>query len=270
MSIKISAVSIKNWSLSVLTGIFMIPLLPSQTSAQLNQGLQLSLKFPPVEDLGAPSRTSGAGSRSPACRNFNFNAEATTTTNQPKIPLTALTPENNILTTVALDPKIYVYVPQAIDKEAEFRLVDIETEEIVYQATFPLVNTPGVVKVSIPKTANLQASENYQWQLLVICNPKDREADKLVEGWLKLVNLTPAQKMKINQLKANPLEQARLYSEYGIWHETVIILDQLRKRNLQAQKEWMELLTSVKLEKLAKIPVSDCCQLSASASISEN
>ncbi|MFM2063952.1 MAG: hypothetical protein RLZZ507_3623 [Cyanobacteriota bacterium] len=273
MPIKIPFSTVKTRSLSILTAILMIPVLPTTSNAQLSKGLQVSLTFPPVKDLGAPARTSGAGSRGPACDNHNANAKSVVnSSDESKIPITALTPENNVLTTAALDPKVYVYIPQAVDKQAEFRLIDKQDETIAYQTTFPLVNTPGIVKISIPKTVNIKANNTYQWQVLVICNPEEREADKVVEGWLKRTPLTSEQKARIRQVKKDSLEQARLYSEFGFWHETVKILDQLRDgasatagrgNNLQAQAEWVELLTSVKLEKLKEISASDCCQISA-------
>ncbi|MEA5578177.1 DUF928 domain-containing protein [Anabaena sp. UHCC 0451] len=265
MPIKIPAFSAKTCTLSIFTAMLMIPILPTQSSAQLFPGLQVSLKFPPVEDLGAPTRTSGAGSRGPACGNENFNAELmTTSSDEIKIPLTALTPENNVLTTVALDPTVYVYIPQAVDKQAEFRLIDIQSEKVVYKTIFPLVNTPGIVTINIPKTVKIKARNTYQWQVLIICSPEDREADKVVEGWLLRTPLTSVQEARIKLAKEDSLEQARLYSEYGIWNEAMMIIDQLRESNPQANLEWVELLSSVKLEHLAKIPDSDCCQVSSS------
>ncbi|MBD2292772.1 DUF928 domain-containing protein [Anabaena sphaerica FACHB-251] len=271
MPIKISSFAVKTRHLSIVTGILMIPILPIPSNAQLYKGLQVSVKFPPVQDLGAPARTSGAGSRGPACGHQNSDAEGTAkSSDEIKIPLTALTPENNVLTTAALDPKVYVYVPQAVNKQAEFRLIDTQDEKIVYKTTFPLVNTPGIVKIGIPKTANIKANNTYQWQVIIVCNPKDREADKLVEGWLLHTPLTSEQKAKIQKVKENSLEQARLYSEFGFWNETMKILDQLRERNPQAQAEWVELLTSVKLEKLSAIPGSKCCQVSSTSPAPQN
>jgi hypothetical protein len=270
MSIKILASSVKTRSLSVLTAILMIPILATQSSAQLSPGFLVSVKFPGGKDLGAPARTSGAGSRGPACGNPNSDAKSIpASSNEIKTPLTALTPQNNVLTTAVPHPSVYVYIPQAVDKKAEFRVIDIETEQVVHKKTFSLVNTPGILKVNIPTTVKLKADNTYQWQVLVICNPKDREADKVVEGWIKHTPLTAEQTVKI-QTAQSAIEQAKLYSEFGFWNETLMILDGLRSRNSQAQAEWEELLTSVKLNKLEKIPVSDCCKVSSTPSPLEN
>ncbi|WP_071188918.1 DUF928 domain-containing protein [Trichormus sp. NMC-1] len=257
MSRKFSSVQVKTRTLGILTGIFMIPIIPTQSNAQLYPGLRVSVKFPPAQDLGAPARTSGAGSRGTVCGNESLiNGLISNNLNQRQTYLTALTPENNVLTTVAPNPTVYVQVPKAINKNAEFRVIDKETETVVYEKIFPIVNTPGIVKISMPNTVNLAAGKTYQWQFLVICNPLDREADKALEGWIQRTSLSKKQTARIQQLKANSVEQAKLYAKYGIWHETLKILDQLRDRNPQAQAEWIELLNSVKLEKLVEISSS--------------
>lgn len=275
MSIKIPASAVKTRCFSILTAILMISLTPAQSNAQLSPGILVSLRFPRGQNLGAPPRTSGAGSRGPACGNIATNPQSQVnpgdmTSDQTAIPLTAITPADNILTTAAADPTIYVYVAPAADKQAQFRLVDIEQQQIVYQTNLSLVDTPEILKVSIPKTVNLKENYLYQWQVLVICNPENREADKVVQGWLKHTPLTPEQALQIQQVKPNSLEQAKLYSQFGFWHETVMILDQLRKNNPQAQTEWVELLDSVDLKELAKISDADCCSFSAQPSPPQN
>jgi hypothetical protein len=275
MSIKIPALTVKTRFISILTAILMISLTPAQSNAQLSPRISVSLRFPRGRNLGAPPRTSGAGSRGPTCGNLATVRKSKVnpsdqTSNQKPIPLTAITPTDNILTTAAADPTIYVYVAPAADKQAQFRLIDIEQQKIVYQTDLSLANTPEILKVSIPTTVNLKDNYIYQWQVLVICNPENREADKVVQGWLKHIPLTPEQALQIQQVKPNSLEQAKLYSQFGYWHETVMILDQLRKNNPQAQTVWVELLDSVDLKELANISDVDCCSFSAQPSPPEN
>jgi hypothetical protein len=258
MTIKIPFFSIRTCIFAALTTGLIISSLPIKSNAQLQKRMQVSVKFPPTEDLGAPSRTTGAGSRGPACGGQNLtNRLISTKLNKNELGLMALTPINNVLTTVSVHPAVYLHVPKSIDKKAEFRIIDLRTnrEKVVYQITFPLVNTPGIVRVSIPETVNLEVNNRYQWQMIIICNPKDREADKIVEGWIQVMALNSEQQARLQQVKEDSIEQAQLYTEYGIWNEALIILDKLRGQNSQAQAEWVELLNSVELEKLVQTPV---------------
>ncbi|NET01796.1 MAG: DUF928 domain-containing protein [Sphaerospermopsis sp. SIO1G1] len=257
MFIKVPVLTVKNCNLSVLsvlTAIVMVSLFPHPSNAQLMRSLRVNLRFPPVTDLGAPKRTSGAGSRGPACSSYQFNNSTVVENIETrKIPLTALTPGNNLITTAEPQATVFVYIPNATDKNGTFRLIDIKTEQIVYQQSISFVTTPGIVKISIPETVQLQQDSIYQWQVLVICNPQDREADELVEGWIKYTPLTSEQATQIQKLMPNSLAQVRLYAQFGFWNQALVILDQLRKNNSQAQVLWQELLTYVRLAEIAEV-----------------
>ena len=107
---------LKPLTMGLIVTALMISSLPAQSQISSRKGIQVSIKFPPTEDRGAPARTVGAGSRgSTACTNTN------TATDNIGNALTAITPENNIETTVAPNPTVYVYVPQVIERTAEFQ-----------------------------------------------------------------------------------------------------------------------------------------------------
>lgn len=261
MMTKNTCIFFKNPVVRVLTAIFIISSVPTQTRAQLTPGYQVSIKFPPVADRGAPERTSPGGRRG-GCD----LKEATPSDINSRIELTAIAPINNIITSVVPHPAVYVHIATIMDEQVNFRVLEKETNIEVYKTNFQLPHTAGIVKVKLPETVNLQANKIYNWEFLVICDPEDSSDDKLVKGLLERKSLTLEQLDKIEKIKENPIEQAKLYAEYGVWHETLEILDSLRE-NSQFKAEWDEILSSVKLQQLANYPVINCCQVANSSTV---
>ena len=161
---------------------------------------------------------------------------------------------NNIGKTAAAKPTFFVYVPKTTAAEAEFLVVDSEGND-VYENTFELHNTAGIVKLSLPKTApDLEIGKEYEWQFAIVCDPEDREADEFIQGEIQRTALSQDLKTKIDQ--AEPLDRAKLYAGERIWNDTLAILAELRSSN---EKEWKELLKSVGLEAIASAPLTPCC-----------
>ncbi|MFM7407515.1 MAG: DUF928 domain-containing protein [Cuspidothrix sp.] len=252
-------------TVSISTAAFIVSSLPTASIAQFKPPFQVSVKFPPGANVGAPPRTTGTGARKAPCGFKDFTHQQTVENSQEsEISLTALTPTNNVVTTLAPNPTVYIYIPKTINKTGEFRLIEVATEKIVYETNFPLVQNAGIMKVSMPKTVKVEANKKYQWQFMVICNPNDREGDEMIQGWIERTNLNPEQIAKIAEFKEESLEKARLYVEYGIWNESVNTLAQLRDQNPTAKTEWAELLNSVNLGNIAENNLFDCCSLASS------
>lgn len=253
------------WLSGITIAIVIISSLSTATLAQAQVKTKLNIKFPKITTVGAPPRTTGTGARKTPCGFKNFdNKQLFTDQDDSSISLTGLTPENNVVTTVAPNPSIYVYIPKTVKKFVEFRIVDIADETVIYETMFPLSNNAGIIKVSTPNTVNLKPGNKYQWQFLVMCDPQDREADEMLEGWIQRTILTPEQKKRIDRSLPKSWEQAQIYAEYGVWYESMNILADLRDRNSLGKKLWTELLTSVKLEEIAQSPLIDCCSISSS------
>lgn len=214
------------------------------------QSLKVSLTFPPTEDVGAPSRTAGAGKRSSPSTCFKGNT-----------PLTALTPNNNLAVTVSANPTLFWYVPETQARSAEFVILDNQNNE-VYQTTLALKDTPGVVKLSLPTHVSLETNKDYMWVLGVVCNPADRSEDEFVRGVLKRTELSLEQKTKLAVAK-EPLKRAEVYAGAKIWQETLMLLAQLHSEHpndLKVTAAWQELLNSVQLQAIATKPLIECCR----------
>ncbi|MDY6783977.1 MAG: DUF928 domain-containing protein [Cyanobacteriota bacterium] len=210
-------------------------LLSAGTSAIAQSAARVQFRLPPGGDRsGAPNRTVGAGTR---------GREGCSSDESP-LPLTALAPTNNVIKTVAGNPSIYLYAPAFKDKEAIFRLIDLETEETIYQVEIPLSDTSGILKLSLPDTVELQANATYQWGFFVQCDANNPIADQGIEGWVERTELTPQTESEIQQAASDPLNQAQLYAEAGIWNEAIALVAKARDSDPTA---WVALLESVDL-----------------------
>ncbi|NET56137.1 MAG: DUF928 domain-containing protein [Symploca sp. SIO2E6] len=240
---------IKVLTISLSPTIFLLPSWSSQLKAQSFPDLLVSVEFPESPDQGAPNRTRGAGGRGPNLCGFVEAPEYV-------IPMTALMPKNNVGTTVAPNPTVYVYVPQTKDKKAEFRVIDKYSQQIVHQTTFKLPNETAIVELSLPATVKLNTNTDYHWDFYVICDPGNREKDEWVEGWLERISLSSDIEAKL-QTTEQPFQQAKLYADAQVWHETLKIHVQQRDSH---PDQWRALLKSVGLGAIAQTPIVDCCQ----------
>lgn len=263
-------------SLEMVTWASPIPLLRENP-------IEISLIFPRGIDIGAPKRTGGAGQRGPVpCLKGDT-------------PITAVTPIYNGVKTLLPNPTLYVYVPETRASSAEFTVVDGEGAE-VYNTKLALMDTPGIVSVSLPDTVVLTPGQEYTWHFAVVCNPAFRERDEFVKGLilptsLELLSeemrqapeggrgLTSKQMEILNPdkfrknlalLKTNPNEAKRLleeqieeYNKVGVWSETMIALTKLSQafpNDCNLMEEQKELFKSVELGVIAKTFDTPRCQ----------
>ena len=266
-------------SLEVVSFSLVIPPLRAQPITA--QPIEISLRFPQSQDIGAPARTGGGGQRGPtACLKGD-------------LPLTALTPTNNGVKTILKNPSFYLYVPKTKASSAEFIVVN-DNGDPVYSTILSLQNTPGTIQVNLPDQVTLTPGNKYTWHFAVICNPINRDRDEYVRGLilpttLDLLSeevrqktgegLTREQKEILNpselkknlaQLKTNPqeakqrlLNQAQEYSKVGVWSETITIFTQLSQAfpdDCNLANEQQELLNSVNLKEISQEIESNSCR----------
>ena len=240
--------------LSTLTVALFIELLSfSLAASQLRaQSIKVSVIFPPTEPRGAPPTTVGGGQRRGG-RTGCFN-------NNP--PLMALTPTNNIVTTVSANPALFWYVPKTEAKSAEFVLFDSELNEL-YETTVAVKGTPGIVKLSLPESVALETGKEYKWKFSLICDKENSVYTQFVTGLIERTELNLEEQTKL-AAATEPLKQAEVYAEAAIWQETLSLLAQLRyerPNDLKVNNAWKELLTSVKLDAIATQPLVECCRV---------
>jgi hypothetical protein len=151
-------------------------------------------------------------------------------------------------TTVA-QPGFWFYVPYdaSSGRQAEFVLID-KDETILVEQRLALAETPGLMRVALPKDVALMPMARYRWVFSVICNPANRSADLTVNGWVQRVPMSPALQAAIAAAPA--IEHPVLYADHQFWYDTVDSLAQLRAahpNHPDIQTDWQHLLEFVGL-----------------------
>ena len=252
-------------SLAITSSLFGIlinpePITASSPNSNKNNTFPEKVFFnpPPVEDNGSPGgRQKGAGSHS-LCQIAPQQEEIT--------PLIAVMPEIAIASstknkvyvwgkTISAHPSFWFYVAYPVNSYVDFTLQD-EAENEIYQTTFPLDKTQGIISLTLPQDkVFLVTDKSYHWYLNIMCDPED-STDDFVEGWVERVELNPAIH---SQLKlAKPLETISIYAENGLWYDTLDSLDRLRKQepeNKAIATIWSDLLQQIGLEEISQQPV---------------
>lgn len=205
-------------------------------------------QYKPPEGLGAPTRTTGAGTRG--------------STNSCPVagkPLTALLPSSQFGATVAAYPSFLVYLPTLSPPTAslpvEFLLEDASGNE-VYKANFQALGTSGIIAINLPTQAGLAPlaiGQDYKWSFSMICQGTERTADTTVQGGVRRVALNSTLS---NQLKQTSVQkQVELYAEAELWQDALATLAQLHRdypRDSAIAQTWSKLLTAAGLDNLAQ------------------
>lgn len=205
--------------------------------------------IPHPPDQGAPDgRQRGGASRGP-CQSFE--------------PLTALVPTTAGAVwglTAAAHPTFLFYLPPALDEGTvvEFTLQDAN-DDYVYQTQ---LNAPtsqaSLVQVTVPDTAAaLAVDQSYVWTLAVYCDPLHPARSVFVTGTIQRTDLAVDVQEAIAQ--AEPLQQAQLYAEQGIWHEALATLAHQIHTNptdTQAVQAWEMLLHQTALQDVTDVPLA--------------
>jgi hypothetical protein len=182
------------------------------------------------------------------------------------LPLTALTPNNNVVTTVSGNPTLFWYVPKTEAKSAEFVLFDKDFDKDgeklneIYRTTVAVKGTPGIVKLHIPASVSLETGKKYLWAFTVMCN-SDPEDNPWVAGAIERTELNGEEETKLAAAK-EPLQKAEVYAEAKVWQETLSLVAQLRYErpyDFRVNNAWRELLSSVQLGAIASEPLVECC-----------
>lgn len=180
-------------------------------------------------------------------------------------PLTALVPSDETgnkslqSSTIAEFPSFWVYLP-TLPKEittGEFVLQDKEGKDI-YRTQVKLSQKAGVMGIELPNQPQyaLKNGNQYRWYFSILCGNTDKKSGYIhVDAWIKRIAATPA---LLQELEANKSEQYKVYEKNDILHDAISNLAALRAASPNSSKlaqDWKQLLTSLKLEELAGVPV---------------
>jgi hypothetical protein len=172
-------------------------------------------------------------------------------------PLTALSPESNLGFTVAAYPKFFFYIPQTSAKQVKFTLLKADKHKI-YQSTFGIPSTPGIVSLSLPADKTLPPLEvgtDYHWYLQPICPEPDLGVN-YVDGWIQRVESRSIPTSQLEQIPSSG--QASRGGKSILWFDALAALAEKRQAHpgdLAIASEWANLLRSEGLDKIAQKPL---------------
>lgn len=207
-------------------------------------------EYEPPSTIGRPGGREGGGSRGPCIRNY------------PNDKPIALVPLNTFGRTLAASPTFFVYLPPIQEDKTpmlRFILRTAENKE-VYKTTFPATTrSAGIISFSLPAAANsptLETGKTYKWSLTLICDPTDPSANKLVSGLIQ--RIAPPSPMESELVQVNsPEAKVAIYTKYGVWYDALKVIADLRRTsdNESLKNDWIALLQSVELQKIANEPL---------------
>lgn len=227
----------------------LLPKLFANRQPRLAANQQIQFVRPKLPVGTAPGGRRTGGGRRDSCPNVN-----------PK--LTALVPvteepakvQNVWSLTTSERPTLWFYVPYTKNSAypTEFIVQDQEGNSI-HRGDITLPDKPGVMKIDFPDSIPpLTVGNSYRWFLNVYCDKQKEAPPVYVEGVVSRVNLSAK---AIQQLRnATPQQQAAIYAENGIWHQTLATLLNMHQKNPQsptAQTAWKNLLSEVGLVEIA-------------------
>ncbi len=228
--------------------------LPPLTSVRQPQLISQAFRPP---DRGNPSATVGGATRGGSCLEAG------------KQPVSLL-PKEQWGLTLSERPTFFWYIPASPVQQASFLLLNDDDSQVLYETTLTLPPLGGIVSLQLPpESTTLQVGKRYHWYLTLNCNSINLEANPLIEGWVERIEADAQLAQALKQ--ATPQTQAKLYAEAGIWYEALTTLANLRRtqpRNAQALAGWTELLRSVDLGNIVKVPLTNCCQAEPTLSFS--
>ncbi|MGB5963375.1 MAG: DUF928 domain-containing protein [Coleofasciculaceae cyanobacterium] len=205
-------------------------------------------QYQPPAGLGAPTRTTGAGTRGGSETSCPIVGK----------PLTALLPSNSFGVTVAPYPTFFVFMPNLSSQTptpVEFLLEDAGGNE-VYKANFQTNGKSGIIALNLPTQAGLtplEVGQDYKWSFSIICQAIERSRDISVEGGVRRVEFNSTLSNQIKQ--ASPQKRVELYAEAEIWQDALATMAQLRRNNPSDQaiaQSWSKLMTAAGLGELAQ------------------
>ncbi|MGD1901324.1 MAG: DUF928 domain-containing protein [Geitlerinemataceae cyanobacterium] len=164
--------------------------------------------FNTSEDVGAPSRTRGAGSRG------GCNVEEGSVQLSLAAPVTS-----SIGKTVSETPSFYWAIEGELEAPIEFTLVEDGNPAPVFVESFsPDEVRDGMMSVQLPEGSELKEGKVYRWTVSMICNPSRRSADVFAQSWIERVNadVTPG---------ASGVVAAQDYADANLWYDAMSALD---------------------------------------------
>ena len=225
-----------------LTSLGILPTLGQISSSILVSQNSSTLPAPPPTPPDNKTEPGGG---------LNGSSQSCQSTNQT---LTALIPVQNPVLTISDYPTFWFYLPYAAEDIESIKFsVNIRDEKTgqertrLYQASFQLPGTPGIVGISLPSVPKyaLEEGKFYHWYFKVYCKGNtSSQSDWDVNGWVQRVPRTPENERQIEA--ANP----------EIWYDALTYVAKRRLANPQdpnLKEDWTSLLEFIDRKELDQV-----------------
>ena len=237
------------FAIAILWEIITLSVISSDARAQT---------FEPPTNNPAPTTTIGGGRRSndgQCLKDRDAQPRDDKTKKSLEQELTPLLPLNKFGLTISANPTFFAYIPKTTAIAVEFTLENAQGKGIAHK-TVTLTSTPSIVNVQFEKTP-LEVGKEYKWLISVICETGDPE-DTFAEGIIRRIQ--PESTLLSKLEKATAIERVSLYAKFGIWHEAIAGLVNLRlsqPNSPELKTSWLTLLKSTNLEAIANTPLTN-------------
>jgi Domain of Unknown Function (DUF928) len=200
----------------------------------------------PPNDLGIPGNRGQGGGQRGGCKQY--------------ADVTALVPRNpqGIYwgQTMRDRPTVWLNTPQGLSADLlmEIAVRDENGQPIAKQLLTTPLTPAGVISVPFPATATLAENHTYHWEVSFYCDQDVPDKPFIVQGQIQRVAPQP--------LPIDPLEQAQLLAERGIWFDALTLLGDAHRASKTENLAigWDELLQSAAINIDHDI-INSCCQL---------
>lgn len=211
------------------------------------------------EGEGRPLRRTSGGSRSIICSQRIVALVPGKGTVEVRSQFCDRESESLLALTLSATPTFWFYIPEqpASEVNAEFFLID--GDRLVYKQEILLPQPSGVISI-IPDFP-LKLNKPYRWGFVVSMNPERPSQHVFVEGLVQRIESNTSLSNQLNTARSER-DRIAIYARNGIWHEAVTELGILHRQypqNSNWQNDWSNLLNSVGLGAIAKVPLVDCC-----------
>jgi Domain of Unknown Function (DUF928) len=127
-------------------------------------------------------------------------------------------------------PTVWIYVPYDLEKvSGELQLWQPdEAGRMTFQKAATVTGTAaGMVGVRLPTTTQLRENERLRWRFIIICDPKDPNANPSTQA--VLVRRAKDSALAKRVQSATPAQLVDLYTKEGLWYDVLNRLAELRQ-----------------------------------------
>jgi len=137
--------------------------------------------------------------------------------------VTLLTPPEYIGLTVARNTQVFVYFQEkpSANIPIYLTLAKVDGSQAIWEKLIKIEHE-GITRVQLP--IELEVGSVYQWSITMICqtHPNRIDENEEVSGLIERIDMPSSMSGQITQ--ASRWEKANLYASQGIWHDTLILV----------------------------------------------